>query len=148
MHALARQGIQINGQCGSEGFPLTGTHFRNFAVVQRHAAEQLHIKMTHLHDAFGAFTHDGKSLWQQRIKWLTLIYPLFEFISFGTQGLVREFFKIRLQCIDFGDRVPVFFEQAVIATTENFSEEVGGHGYGVRSISHSWQTHYTLLFTI
>jgi len=45
MNAIAGQGVQIDGQGGDEGLALTGLHLGDLAVVQHHAAHQLHVEM-------------------------------------------------------------------------------------------------------
>ena len=59
----ACQGVQINGHGGGQRLALTGSHLGNLAVVQRHAAQQLDIKMAHFHDALGAFAYHRKRFW-------------------------------------------------------------------------------------
>ena len=127
--ALARQGVEVNRQGGGQGFTFTRAHFRNFAIVQGHAAQHLHVKVAHLHDAFGAFAHDSKRLGQQGIQGFTLLNPGFEFLRFGAQGLVAQNFKLRLHGIDTQHALTVLFEQAVISTAENFGKNIDSHEY-------------------
>ena len=77
MHALAGQGIQVHRQGGGQGLAFAGAHFGDFSVMQRHAAEQLHIEMAHLHDPLGALAHHRKSLRQQIIQCGALGHALF-----------------------------------------------------------------------
>ncbi len=51
------QGVQEYGQGGDQGFTLTGSHFRNLAFVQHHAAEELDIVMHHVPDDFISSSH-------------------------------------------------------------------------------------------
>ena len=51
MHALARQGIEHHGQGRHKGFAFTGLHFGYLALVQHHAADELHVIVTHAQSA-------------------------------------------------------------------------------------------------
>ena len=51
MHAIATQRIQIGRQCRNQRLALTSPHLGDVAVVQNHAANQLHIERAHAHCA-------------------------------------------------------------------------------------------------
>ena len=127
MHALAGQGVEVDGQRGSQGFALAGAHFRNFALVQRHAAHQLHVKVAHLHDALGAFAHHGKGLGQDGIQGFAGSYAGFEFGGFAAQGLVRQALQGRLQRVDAGHSGTVLLEQAVVAASKELGQKGKWH---------------------
>ena len=130
MYTVARQGVQVHRQGGGQRFTFTSTHFSDFAVVQRHAADQLHIKVAHFHAALGAFAHYSKSLGQDGVQGLALGNAVFEFLRFGAQRFIAQAFKGRLHRVDLGGSFAVLLEQPVIAAAENFGEEVGGHACG------------------
>ncbi len=65
MHTLAAQGIQIGWQGRDQGLPFTGLHLGNFAVVQHHAANHLHIEVAHPKHPLTRFAHHRESLGQQ-----------------------------------------------------------------------------------
>ena len=90
MHPATGQGIQVNSQGGGEGFALTGAHFSHFAMVQCHATAELHIKVTHLHDALRALAHHGKSFRQQIVQWGATSHLLFESLRFGFEGFISQ----------------------------------------------------------
>ena len=46
--AAPGEGIQVNRQGRDQGFPFTGFHLGNLALVQHHAADQLHVEVAHL----------------------------------------------------------------------------------------------------
>ena len=62
MHALTGQGIQVGRQGGYQGLALTGAHLGNLAIVQHHAADQLHIEVAHVQHPSGGLAHRGKGL--------------------------------------------------------------------------------------
>ncbi len=45
---LAGQGVEIDGQGGHEGLTLTGGHLGDFAAVEHHAADELHVVVDHV----------------------------------------------------------------------------------------------------
>ena len=55
MNATSGKGVQGRGQRGDERFAFAGFHFGDFAVVQHHAADQLHIEMAHVQEAAAGF---------------------------------------------------------------------------------------------
>jgi hypothetical protein len=61
VHALAGQGIEVHRQRGGERLALAGAHLGDLAVVQRHAAEHLHVEVAHLHDALAASRTTAKA---------------------------------------------------------------------------------------
>ena len=129
MHPATGQGIQVNSQGGGEGLALTGAHFSHFAMVQCHATAELHIKVTHLHDALGAFSHNSKSFWQQIVQRRSVSHLLFEGLRFGFERLVTEQLQTRLHGIDACHGLAVLFEQALIATAEYLGQKFKGHGW-------------------
>ena len=129
MDAATRQGIEVNRQGGGEGFALTGAHFSDLAMVQGHATAELHIKVAHFHDALGALSHHGKSLWQQVVQWLTASHLLLEGLRFGFQCVVTELRQIRLHGVDACHGLAVLFEQALIAAAEYLGQKLKGHGW-------------------
>ena len=47
-NAFARQGVEIHGQGGDEGFTLTGGHLGDLALMQDGAADELHVVVAHV----------------------------------------------------------------------------------------------------
>ena len=68
VHASAREGVKVCGQRGHQGFPLTGFHFCNPALVQDHAADELDVEMAHVQRAFCRLPHHGKGLGKQPVQ--------------------------------------------------------------------------------
>ena len=61
VHTFAGQGIEVRRQCCHQCFTFTGLHLGNFAAVQNHAADQLHIKMAHAQYAATGLSYRSKS---------------------------------------------------------------------------------------
>jgi hypothetical protein len=93
VHALARQRIEVHRQRGRQRLALAGAHFGDLAVVQRHAADQLHVEVAHLHDALGGLAHHGEGFGQQRVQRLARP-PALELLRLAAQCLVVELFEL------------------------------------------------------
>jgi hypothetical protein len=128
VHALAAQGIEVDGQGGRERFAFARAHFGDLAVVQRDAAQHLHVKVAHLEDALGAFTHHGEGFGQQVVQRFALGQAGAEFVGLATQLLVAQGLQRGLQCVDLGHRATVLLEQSFVTATENRGENLGQHG--------------------
>ena len=68
VHAFAGKRIQITGECRNERFAFAGFHFGNLAFMKRHAANELHVKMTHAHNTLAGLAHRGECLGQKAVK--------------------------------------------------------------------------------
>ena len=110
MHALTRNRIQVGRQGGNQRLALTGAHFGDFAVVQDHAADQLHIEMTHSERPLARFTHDGKRFRQQRIKAFARRMPATELIRLGTQRGVVKRLHLWFQGVDLLDCLGILLD--------------------------------------
>ncbi len=115
VHAVAGEGVEVAGERGDEGFAFAGLHFGDLALVQHHAADQLHVEVAHLHGAPAGLAHHGEGLGQNLIERFVLgLLDLFgvgdafeargdaraEFGRFGPQLLVGELLRLRLKRID------------------------------------------------
>jgi hypothetical protein len=118
VHALARKRVQVHGQRGRQRLALARAHFGDLAVVQRHAADELHVEVAHLHDALGALAHHGKGLGQQRVERFAPGDAVLEFLRLAAQRLVTQLLVFRLHRIDASDRLAVLLEQPVVAAAE------------------------------
>ena len=67
MHALARQGIEVDGQGGHQGLALAGLHLGDLAFMQHHAAYQLYIEMALAQGSHRRLPHYREGLGQQVI---------------------------------------------------------------------------------
>ncbi|MNR60786.1 hypothetical protein D3C85_1823580 [compost metagenome] len=64
MNPFAQKRVQINRERRYQRFALTGFHLGDFAFMQHHAAQQLHIKVAHAQRPLGCLAHRCKSLRQ------------------------------------------------------------------------------------
>ena len=60
VHTATGQGVEVAGQGGDQGFAFAGFHLSDLALMQDHAADELHIEVTHPQDTLAGFAHDGE----------------------------------------------------------------------------------------
>ena len=73
MHAVAGQRIEIDGQGGDQGLAFAGLHLGDVALVQHHAAHQLHVEMALAQGALGRLAHHREGFRQQVVQGLALL---------------------------------------------------------------------------
>ena len=120
VHAFTGERVQIHGQRSHQGFALAGAHFGDFALVQHHAADELHIKMAHAQRAAGSLAAHGKSFFQNVVQGFALGEPLFEFCGFGLQRRIVELLDVFFHAVDAYHGFAVLFQKPVVAAAEHF----------------------------
>src|SRR5690606_22198518 len=100
VHALAGQRVDVRRQGGHQRLALAGSHLGDLAVVQRGAADQLHVEVAHAHGAAGRLADDGKGLGDQGLKLGAGGQALSELGSLGPQGLVGKGLEVLLELAD------------------------------------------------
>ncbi len=125
MDALAAQRIQIGRQRRHQGLAFTGAHFGNIAVVQHHAADQLHVEWPHAERTVCCFAHYGESLGQQLLQRFAIRHPALEFLGPGAQARIVERLDALLQCIDLLDSPAVLPQQPLVSATEDAGQKIG-----------------------
>ena len=68
VNAVPGKRVEVAGERRHEGFAFTGSHFGNLALVQDHAADQLHVEVAHLHGAPAGFADDGEGFGQNFVE--------------------------------------------------------------------------------
>ena len=68
MDALAGERVEVARQRGDQRFAFAGFHFGDFALVQHHAADQLHVEMAHVEDPAAGFAHDREGFDQEVVE--------------------------------------------------------------------------------
>ena len=74
--ALAVERVEIDRQRGDQGLAFAGPHLGDLALVQDHAADQLHVEMALAERALGGLAHGGEGLGQDVVQGLALGQPL------------------------------------------------------------------------
>ena len=62
VHALAGQRVEVGGQGRDQGLALAGAHLADLALVQHHAADQLHVEVAHTEHPAAGLAADGEGL--------------------------------------------------------------------------------------
>ena len=122
VHAALVQCVEIHGQGGDQGLPLTGLHFGDPAEVQRHAAHELHVEVALPEHPPGRFAHDCVGLDQEVIERLALVQALPELHRLVRQFGVAEGLHLRLQLRDGGDELGQASDLLALACLENLGE--------------------------
>ena len=120
---LPGQRIEIDGQRGDQRLAFAGLHLGDAALMQHHAADQLHVEMALAESALGRFAHGGERFRDQIIERRAGLHAGAEFIGAGAQGLVGERGDLRLERIDLRHDGAVFLEFPVVGRAEDFAGE-------------------------
>ena len=123
MHPLARQGIEIGWQGRHQRLALTGAHFGDFPEMQGHAADQLHIEVTHLQYAPAGLATYREGFRQKLVERFALGEAFLEFRCLGLQLRIRQFFHCRFERIDGANGLLVLLDQPLVAAAENLGQE-------------------------
>ncbi len=129
MHALAGQGIQVNGQGGDQGFTFTGLHLGDIAIMQDQPADQLDIIMTLAKDAFGGFPGYGKGLVEHAVERLAIRKSLTEKACLALQLCIAHGLEPGFKFIDRRNMFTEGLQFPAIRRAENLGGEVQKHQF-------------------
>ena len=127
MHALASKGVEIDRQGGDQRLAFAGLHLGDLALVQDHAALELHVEGTLAERALGRLAHRGEGLDQQVVERLALGEAVAEFDGLAAQRLVGERDHLRLERIDLRHGLVEALDDAVVGCPEETSGERPQH---------------------
>ncbi len=146
--AAPAERVQVRRQRRDQGLALAGAHLGDLAVVQHHAADQLHVEVAHVQHPLARLADHGECLRQELFERGALGFALGRFVlrrggAFGhlraeRDGALREFGvgelrDLRLQRVDALDRSRILLHQPIIAAAEDGLEDLLDHwGWGVR----------------
>ena len=104
VHAASAESIEIDRKRGDQRLAFAGLHFRNHALVLHHAANQLHVEMTHVEHTAAGLAHHGKSFYQDFIqnflqRFVLLFLELFRLIDIN----ISVSFRLHFRCSNIGD---------------------------------------------
>ena len=68
VHALALERVQVAGQRGDQRLALAGPHLGDLALVQHHAADELHVVVAHPERAPARLAADRERLGQEVVE--------------------------------------------------------------------------------
>ena len=129
VHALARECVEVHGQRRHQRLALAGAHLGNLAVVQHHAADQLHVERAQAHGAGGGLARGRERLRQDVVEALARDQARAQRVGARPELLVA----LRGQRVDEAVRLPdafrVLAQQPLVTAAENPGEDVQ-HGPG------------------
>src|SRR6516225_3799855 len=144
--ALAGERVEIDRQRRHQRLALAGLHLRDLALVQNHAADQLHVEVPLAERALGRFTHGGEGGHEQIVELDAVGELLAEELGAGPQLAVRKLLELPLQRVDGLDIGPVGPKPAIVRRPEDFGRKRadGQHAKGSSLPgTHSTQVHIT-----
>ncbi len=100
MDAAPAQRVQVQRQCGAEGFALAGPHLRDLPLVQDDRADKLHVEGPHAQRAPGALACHRESLLHDVIEGLARLQAVAEMLGAALQLAVRKRFHLRFQRVN------------------------------------------------
>ncbi len=138
MNAAPGERVQVDRKGGDQGFAFAGLHLGDLALVQNHAADELHIEVAHLQHTPAGFARYGESFRQQLIEHFLqgLLFLVWVFdgvhalANLGAKflGLCPELFIAKL--LDFGlERIDALHQRqqaldlALVAGAENLGNK-------------------------
>ncbi len=127
MHALARQRVQIHRQRRHQRLALAGLHLGDFAAMQHHAADHLHVEMPQAQRAFRTLAHDREGLLQNVIQRLASRQPLFKSVCLRPQSFVVQGGQSRLMRGDGRHLALEALQGTVVTGTEYGAGKVCKH---------------------
>ena len=128
VHALGGERVEVDGQGGDQGLALAGLHLGDLAVVQHHAADQLHVEVTLAERALGGLAHHGERLGQQVVQRGAAGQALAELGGLRAQRLVRQRLHRRLEGIDLRHPPLIALERTIVGGAEYGAGDGSEHG--------------------
>ncbi len=88
--AFAGEGVEIRGQRGDERLAFARLHFGDLALVQDHAADELHVEVPHVEHAAPGFADDREGFGQDGVERFAATDPLAELGGLGAELIVGQ----------------------------------------------------------
>ena len=127
VNALAFERVEIGGQRRDQRLAFAGLHFGDRAVVQHHAADQLHVVMPHVQHAAAGFADHGEASGSRSSSVSPLARRARNSAVLALQLLVAEGLDRRLEGVDFRDARTKPLEFAVVLRADDLGEELTKH---------------------
>ena len=124
---LAGERVEIDRERCDQRLAFAGLHLGDVALMQHHAADQLHVEMALAERALGGLAHGGEGRHQDVVERLAVGQVFAELFGAGLQRLVGERFDLRLQRIDGVDAGLISLDPAVVGGAEKLAGERADH---------------------
>ncbi|MNF33723.1 hypothetical protein D3C84_145450 [compost metagenome] len=129
VHTATGQRVQIGRQRRGEGLAFTRLHLGDAVGVQHHAADQLHVEVTHAEHPAGRLAHRGERFRQQLLQGLTLLQALTVLGGLRLQLAIGQCLELRLHRIDLFYNFAQSLERSVVPAADNLGEQCANHVY-------------------
>ena len=152
---LAAERVEVERKRRHERLALTGRHFRDAALVEGDAADQLHVEVHHVPGQFlvahrdgaadepaGGVLHRSEGLGQDLVEGLALLQAGAELVGLGAQLFLGQLLVLLLKFVGSRDDGPGFFDVLAVVPAGEFLENETEHGRGRNENYHPdpWQT--------
>ena len=114
VHAAPGERVEIDGERCDQRLAFAGLHLGDRAVVEHHAAHELHVEMALADGALGGLADGGEGFGDQILDRGAVFHPCAEGLGAGAQLLVGKGGDLRLQLVDGGDQQRVFLQLPVV----------------------------------
>ena len=125
--AETREGVEVDRQGRHQGLALAGAHLGDAALVQHHAADQLHVEVALAEHALGSLAHGGEGGHEDVVEGLAGGELGLQHRGPGPQIVVRERGDLRLQGVDLGHTGTIALHAPVVGRAENLLGEGTEH---------------------
>ena len=123
MDALACQRVQIHGQRRHQRLAFARFHLGDLALVQAHAADELHVEMAHAQNTTRCLAANREGFRQNIVQRLALGEPLLEFIRMRSQRRIRQILQIRFHRVDLFDGLLHALDFFIVVVTQKALQE-------------------------
>jgi hypothetical protein len=120
VNALAFERIQIGGRRRHQRLAFTGLHFRDPALVQHHAADQLDVEVPHVEHPPAGLPNHREGFDHQIVERSPARQFFPEFNSFGRQIDVGKLLHRGLEIVHCGDNRTHRLDLALVSGAEDF----------------------------
>ena len=129
VHTATGQRVQIGRQGCSQRLAFARLHLGDTVGVQHHAADQLHVEMTHAEHPAGGLAYGGERFRQQLLKRLALLQALTVLGGLRLQLAIGQGLELRLHRIDLFNNFAQSLERSVVPAADNLGEQCANHVY-------------------
>ena len=128
VHALAGERVEIDRERRDQRLAFAGLHLGDPALVQDHAADQLHVEMALAERALGRLAAGREGRNQDVVERLAGGELLAELRGARAQRVVGERFELLLQRVDLVDPRSIGLDASLVGRAEQLAEEAVEHG--------------------
>ena len=124
MDTATRERIEIGGERRYERLAFTRAHLCNLALMQRDAADELNVEVTHLERSTRSLPNHCEGLRQECVEILLRGVTLLELERRFTQRFVAERGQFRFQRVGGSHELAVALQQPLVPAAENSGHDV------------------------